>query len=181
MIVGETAKLSVKVLPEKADKYTTLLSSNEMVATINSKGVLTAVGGGTATITVTSKNGVSSSVDVTVDGSKHLMQLKIDYYRDDDNNIGDEWSHTFEVNGELPSNKMVLSAKDKLSFFARFTEEDDNPDVGEVKKTYTVKEGDLTNGFEITMDLKVKENGGKNRGKAARFIITFSFTPVKGE
>lgn len=60
---------------------------------------------------------------------------------------------------------------------AKFTEADDNPDVGEVSKQYTVTREDISNGFTVTMDLYVTENGGRNSGKSAHFIVSFKFTP----
>jgi hypothetical protein len=51
--VGETVQLSAVVSPEKAAKYAVWSSSDETVATIDQTGKVTAVGAGTATITVT--------------------------------------------------------------------------------------------------------------------------------
>lgn len=179
LAIGESVKTTVTILPENADyKIVSWVSSDETVAMINEKGIISAVGDGITTITASLGNGLSSSFDIHVDGSKHLMRLVVTYPRDDDNNIGDEWSYLIEINGERPASTIALSAKDKLNFFARFSEEDDNPDIGEAKKTYTVTENDLINGFEVTMELKVKENGGKNSGKTAHFIVTFTFTPI---
>ena len=177
--IGEKLSPSIVILPENAeDKNITLISSDESVATINEKNEIVACGGGTTTITASSANGVTSSVDISVDGSKYLMRVKVSHPRDDDNNIGDEWSYNIEINGERPTSTMALSPNETINFWAKFTEEDNNPDVGEASKSYTIKEEDLVNGFTITMDLYVKENGGKNSGKAAHFIVTFEFSPV---
>ncbi len=177
--VGEALTPTVSIFPEDADdKAISWVSSDEAVATINEKGNITALSGGTTTITASSANGVSSSVEITVDGTKHLMQVKVTHPRDDDNNIGDEWSYKIEINGERPTSTMVLSPNDILNCWAKFSEDDSNPDVGEASKSYTIKEEDLMNGFTITMDLYVKENGGNNSGKSAHFIVTFDFSPV---
>ena len=55
---GATLQLTATVSPtEAADKTVTWKSSNDNVATVSSNGLVTAVGNGTATITVTTKNG----------------------------------------------------------------------------------------------------------------------------
>jgi hypothetical protein len=51
--VGETVQLSALVTPEKAAQYAVWSSGDETVATIDQTGKVTAVGAGTATITVT--------------------------------------------------------------------------------------------------------------------------------
>ena len=51
----KTTKLAVSVSPSKASKSVTYKSSNSKVASVSSKGVVTAKKKGTATITVTSR------------------------------------------------------------------------------------------------------------------------------
>ena len=64
---GQTITLKTKASPKDAsDKKVTWKSSNKSVATVNEKGVVTAVGKGTATITAT-----------TVDGSKLSCKFSI--------------------------------------------------------------------------------------------------------
>lgn len=179
LAVGESISPEITILPENTDDKTiSWVSSDETVATVNEKGAIVAHSGGTATLTASSSNGVSSSVDVTVDGSKYLMRLVVTHPRDDDNNIGEEWSYDIKINGERATSTIVLSPKEKLNCSAKFTEADKNPDIGEASTSYTVKEEDLLNGFTITMDLYVKENGGQNSGKAAHFIVTYTFSPI---
>ena len=62
-----TLTLKATVKPSNAtDKTLTWSSSNKKVATVNSKGVVTPVGKGTATITVKSENGLKDTCKVTV-------------------------------------------------------------------------------------------------------------------
>jgi hypothetical protein len=67
LYVGDTATLSVAVLPSSASSYNdyTVTSSDESVATANLFGQVTAVGAGRATITVTCGD-VKRSVEVVV-------------------------------------------------------------------------------------------------------------------
>ncbi len=64
----KTTKLAVSVSPSKASKSVTYKSSNSKVASVSSKGVVTAKKKGTATITVTSKvnKKLKTTVKITV-------------------------------------------------------------------------------------------------------------------
>lgn len=67
--VGKTGQLSATVLPNSAtNKSVSWSSNNEAVATVSSKGIVTAKKAGTAVITATAANGKSASCTVTVTG-----------------------------------------------------------------------------------------------------------------
>ncbi len=177
MTLGDIITCSATVLPkEAADKSITWSSSDDSVATINSKGELVAVGGGTVTITATASNGLTDSFEVSVDASKRTMKLTVTRERTDDENIGDEWSFINEINCERTTRSIVISVGDVLQFHSKYTESDNNPDIGEASTTHQVTEEDFNNGFEVKMELYVTENGGPNRGKSAHFVITYKFT-----
>ena len=178
MIVDETLKLSANVIPAEAkDKSVTWTSSNESILMVDEDGKVIAKSGGTAEITVTCKNGVSESTEITVDGSKRLMKLNVTHSRENkDVDIGSEWSFTHEINGERISSEYVVVVGDTLNCYAKYTEEDKNPDIGEATTSYTVTEQDIINGFTVSMDLYVTENGGRNSGDSAHFIVTFTFS-----
>ena len=176
-VLGETASVSVQVLPEDADDTSVAwIVDNDSVVTINQKGEIAAVGEGTATITATAKNGVSQSATVKVDSSRRVMSLTASYSRDDKNNIGNEWSHVFQVNGALAGRQFIVKNGETIEFYAKFTESDGDPDIGEVSKSYKVTDKDFNDGFTVTLDVYVEENGGSNRGKKAHFIVTYRFT-----
>lgn len=177
LAIGETLQIAAVVTPDNADNMElSWASGNDSIVKIDQKGNMVAVSGGTTTVTATASNGVSASADITVNPSRRLMSLQVTHPRDDDINIGDEWSYITEINGERTGREFAVSAGETLAFHAKFTESDDNPDVGEVSKQYTVTEEDLVNGFTVTMDLYVTENGGRYSGKSAHFIVTFTFT-----
>lgn len=178
LVIGETTKVKATVSPTNAeDKSLTWTSSDVSVATVDDGGNIAAVGGGTTTISVSASNGVSASFDVEVDGTKTLMKLNVRHPREDDVNIGSEWSYDIQINGERPSNTIGIAAGEKLSFYAKIVESDDNPDVGTASTTYTVTDEDLANGFEVKMDVYVTENGGRYSGKSAHFVVTYLFSP----
>ena len=64
---GETVQLTADISPGYAtNKKVTWKSDNEAVATVDSTGKVTAVGNGTATITVTTENGKTATIVITV-------------------------------------------------------------------------------------------------------------------
>lgn len=66
--IGESTELKVKIEPENADLQKLIWKSdNEKVATTDENGKVTAVGNGTAEITVTTENGkITASIMITV-------------------------------------------------------------------------------------------------------------------
>lgn len=63
---GDTTTLSYSVLPNNNSDKLTFASDNRRVATVNSNGKIMAVGTGTATITILTSSGVTSTVKVNV-------------------------------------------------------------------------------------------------------------------
>ena len=67
LYVGLTAKLKATISPKKAaEKTVAWESSNPEVATVSKSGLVTAVRGGTCTVTATTENGVKASCKITV-------------------------------------------------------------------------------------------------------------------
>ena len=65
--IGETTSLNPTVIPSTAlDKKLTFTSSNPSVITVDENGVVTGVGKGTATITITSSNGKKKDIVIVV-------------------------------------------------------------------------------------------------------------------
>lgn len=76
---GSTKKLSVTVLPEQAEnKSVSWSSSDETVATVDESGLVTAINGGTTTITAKAQDG--SGVEGTC--LVHVLGLRFDYNKD---------------------------------------------------------------------------------------------------
>ncbi len=177
LALSQSIKIPVVVSPENADnQQVSWDTSDASVISVDQDGTITGIKGGTAVITAKAYNGISSSMEVTVNPSKKLMNLRVNYTRDDDNNIGDEWSYTTEINGENTGRDYVVTAGESIKLRIKIVEEDDNPDVGEAEITYKVTEADLENGFTVPLELYVKENGGRNSGKSAHFNVEYNFT-----
>ena len=111
LVVGEEATLEATVLPETAsNKNVIWSSSNADVATVDANGKVTAVGAGTATITVTTEDGgytdtctVTVTIPVTgVELDKEAIALK----------VGEEATLEATVLPETASNKNVTWSSD---------------------------------------------------------------------
>ena len=176
LFLGESLSLKASVLPKDAkDRTVKWASSDESVAVVNSKGEVIAVSNGIAEITASTSNGVKDTVEISVDGTKRAMKLNVIRKRVDYDNIGSEWAYLNEINGERTRRIIMISIGDTLQLHSKYTEFDDMPDIGEAYATHTVTEDDFKNGFDVTMDVYVTENGGRNSGKSAHFVVTYKF------
>lgn len=179
--LGESYKINVSFTPENTeDKAISWESSNENVAVVTEDGFVKTIGSGEVIITATTTNGISDSCAITVDGTHKTFELSISRVRDDDNNIGDEWLFTNTINGETAiKGDYSIAVGDTLTFYSKYTEDDTKPDIGESTYTYTVTEDDFNNGFEVSYEVNVKENGGQNSGEVALFVVTYTFQLIR--
>ena len=102
MTVGDTLELTTVILPT-TDSVTTWTSNNLSVATVNSSGVVTAVGAGITTITATTADGQEAESEILVVGDgdgipgdvngdgvvDFLDVLLLIYYLDNNGNISE--------------------------------------------------------------------------------------------
>lgn len=177
LAVGESYKLTVNATPENASiKKIRWSSSDDNVISVDESGRVSAIGGGTATITAEISPEIKATCELTVDNALRIMLVSVKHPRDDDINIGHEWSYTNTINSEPVSSSISLRVGDTINVYSKYTESDDNPDIGEAAASHYVTAEDLQNGFDISMDLYVTENGGRNSGQSAHFIVTYTFT-----
>lgn len=108
-----------------------------------------------------------------------VLQVSADAKCSDTNHVGEKWKQEYKVNGQkVTDNKTVtLKAGDEITVYAKITEEDSNPDMGEASKTYVVTRDDLSKGFKVTFNVAVEENGGRYKGSKATWRVTFAFKP----
>ncbi len=82
--IGESVNLTASVTPANAsDKTITWTSSNTEIATVDETGKVTGVELGKATITATTKNGISASCEVTVNLRTPTEPETVDLWKDD--------------------------------------------------------------------------------------------------
>ncbi|MBR4623070.1 MAG: Ig domain-containing protein [Clostridia bacterium] len=179
--IGDTITLSAVISPSNADDLTLSWSSSDTkVLAVNQQGEVTAVGSGTASITVSAHNGTSDEIKLTVADSSKKMKITISYKMTENNHVGSKWSHVITVNGEYGNKDIInVSYGDTLTLYAEFTEDDKWPDVGDNEIKHTVTADELKTGFSETMEVGVMENGGRYSGHYAYYTITFTFKPVK--
>ncbi len=104
--VGDKLELEASVLPATADDQgVSWESSNEEVATVNSDGVVTGIGGGVAMISVTSDDGnYKDYCMVTVEELITSITLNRTWYR---LGLGKTYTLTAKINGEKATNKQL--------------------------------------------------------------------------
>lgn len=175
--LGESTVLFAGFSPANTEDQTlTWSSDNTDVILVGDSGNLTAVAGGVAVVTATTVNGVSDSCVVTVDGSRRNLNLTISHTREDDNDIGSDWYYHDTINDEVVINGTYpVAVGDVLIFSSCYTEDDDNPDVGRNSVTHAVTENDFNDGFVVTYDVYVTENGGRYSGRSAHFVVEYTF------
>lgn len=179
LVIGQETSVRIDAPSDYGE--ITWQSDNASVLIVDRKGNVKAVGGGNATITATASNGAEGSIELTVDGKKRLMRLSTKPVRDNsDVNIGNEWSYEFKINDAdvYWTREYIVSIGDTLRFYAKCTESDDKPDVGDAQGKRTISQQDFDEGFTAHLDVKVKENAGRNAGKVAKFTMQFIFKPI---
>ena len=103
---GQAETLTATILPQEATfKTVSWTSSNNAVATVNSSGVVTAHGGGKATITATSSNGLTATCHVTVVVS--VQSVTLSPAGDLELNVGSSASLTASVSPSDATDKTV--------------------------------------------------------------------------
>ena len=75
--VGETEQINVNFASNVDDRSLYYYSNNKSVATVSEDGVITAKGAGTATITVKTINGITTTMKVTVTESRPITSLTV--------------------------------------------------------------------------------------------------------
>lgn len=154
---GEKIKLKTKILPEDAvDKTLKFSSNNTSVASISSDGYIMGLSSGTAKITVTASNGVSSSININV------------YSPVTDIMLGTQ-NCTIQVDGNYKINAIVLpedannkkiNYKSENEEIARVDDEGNLTGISEGKTNIIVtsEDGNITKKVEVTVIRKL-ENG----------------------
>lgn len=97
--VNETVTLEAAVLPADAfDTSVIWTSSNDEVATVDEEGKVTAVAEGDATITATTINGLTATVEITVTVKSGIADVAVD--------VRDGATEVYDINGRPVSNDL---------------------------------------------------------------------------
>lgn len=176
-----TMNLSAEILPvDAADKSIVWESSDESVATVSKKGVVTAVATGNVTITATSKNGVQGKYDIFVAPSPQKFRVTASISMRSNDHVGNRWSTGFEFNGEPIKSGSTVSIMPGDSFTAYGWAEDgdSNPEYGDYGEKLTLTAEMCQSGFTIEGEADVYENGGRYSGNCATWYVKMVFKPV---
>lgn len=173
--------LSAEILPVDAvDKSIVWESSDESVATVSKKGVVTAVYAGTATITATSANGVQGHFEIVVEPSPQQFRVTASISMRSNDHVGNRWSSGFEFNGEAIRSGSTVAIMPGDSFTACGWAEDgdSNPDYGDYGERLTLTDEMCKSGFTIEGEADVYENSGRYSGNCATWYVKMTFTPI---
>lgn len=173
--------LSAEILPlDAADKTIIWESSDESVATVSGKGVVTAQFAGSATITATSANGVQCHYEVVVEPSPQKFRVSASISMKSNNHVGNKWTTGFEFNGEaIRSGETVSIMPNEIFNVCGWAQDNDSkPDYGAYRERLTLTGEMCTSGFTIEGEADVIENGGRYSGNSAIWRVKIVFTPI---
>ncbi len=176
-----TMNLSAEILPlDAVDKSIIWESSDESVATVSNRGVVTAVYAGSATITATSTNGVQGYYEITVEPSPQKFRMTASISMQSNDHVGNRWSTGFEFNGEAIRSGSTVSIMpgDSFSAYGWAEDGDSNPDYGCYGENLTLTDEMCKSGFTIEGEADVCENGGRYSGNYAIWYVKITFTPI---
>lgn len=179
---GDSFTINVSVWPENATNQKVVFSSSDTsVVKVSDKGVVTAVDVGTAIITATSSDGPSQTMEVIVSPSPQKFKITWSASLISSNHVGSNWKKYFSVNDEPFSSGSTITIDPESTFTIDLTiiEDDDRPDEGGYYEILSYSEELWKNGYAVSKEIFVTENGGKYSGNSATWKIKISITPVK--
>ncbi len=180
-VKGDKFTILVAFSPENAtDKSLSFSSSNESVAKVSNRGVVTATGAGTATITIESPDGPKKTLSVTVSQSPQKFKITWSASLTSNDHVGSSWSKGFFVNGEKFGSGSTFVLDPETSFTVEFIaqEADTRPDVGSYYERINYSDDLCENGYSVSDTVLVYENGGRYSGNCATWSFKMKISPV---
>lgn len=174
ILVGKTGMIQTTIEPETAkNKKIVWSSSDASVATVSSNGTVKGISSGTAIITATAVNGVTSEYKVTVKQGPVTFSITAKAKLIERNHVGSRWTKEFSINGKDFSSSTTFTAEvgETVRFSCFITENDSNPDTGSYFERITITDDILKNGYTIDENVYVRENGGRYAGNVAEWSI----------
>ena len=182
LYIGDQVNVLATIYPENATDQTLLFTSkNEGIAKVSDRGVITAVGVGTTDITVSTHDGISKSISVTITPAPQKFRITYSSYLISSNHVGSNWSRSFYVDHEDFYSGSTLVLDPDSSFVVSYVieENDKYPDTGSYYKKFDYSEDLCMNGYSETTTILVEENSGRYSGYTAQWSVTINITPIK--
>ncbi|MEG0826444.1 MAG: Ig-like domain-containing protein, partial [Bacilli bacterium] len=152
---GKTKNLTVAYLPSNAsNKNFSWISSNETIATISNKGVITGKKEGTVTITVSSSNGKKDSINVNVKKAKEPEGVIAKVYINVEN-VSLQKGQTKKLRATI----LPLNAKQEVTWIsdnANVVSVDSNGTITAINPGKTIVAAIATNGMIARTKVKVQ-------------------------
>ena len=161
--VGRSRPINYTVTPYGVDLSKLIwTSSDESIATVDKKGVVTGHKAGHVAITVTAPGGISDSVEFDViNRQNYNMTVQPTYSGLTDL---DNWEKYYLVNGEiLDEDTCKVTMGDELTFTAVFKKPGDDSVIYENSVTRTVSSESVSSGMDIYVYVNVTEDNGKGK------------------
>ncbi len=174
VLVGQSEMIQATIEPETAkNKKITWSSSDTSVATVSSNGTVKGISSGTAVITATAVNGVTSEYKITVKQGPATFSITAKATLIERNHVGSRWTKEFSIGDKDFSGSTTFTAEvgETVRFSCFITENDSNPDIGSYFERITITEDILKNGYTINENVYVRENGGRYAGNVAEWSL----------
>lgn len=178
---NDSMTLTPAIRPENAtEKTLTWYSSDETVATVSGKGVVTAVSPGTAQITAEAVNGIAGTYDVVVDVSPQKFRVSASISMKSNDHVGNRWTSGFECNDEALRSGSRVSIKpgETVTICGWAQDNDSRPDYGSYREQFTLTDEMCQSGFTVEGEANVFENSGRYSGNCAVWYVKITFTPI---
>ena len=180
-VKGNTFTILSAIFPENAtNKGLAFSSSDTSIVQVSDKGVVTAVGVGTAAITAVSPDGPTGTLKVTVFPAPQKFRITWSAQMISNDHVGYNWRTYFEVNDEpcYYGSIVTVDPGSQFSICLTVEENDSKPDTAYHYKLLNYSEELCQKGYTVSETLYVRENAGRYSGHCAEWQITIAVTPI---
>lgn len=174
----ELTNLRVQVIQGGMSRYTG--SSKTTVGIGFAPRNVSAPAASKSTNASSSKSNLVQAQTAAAKRTSRRMRVSINAYCYDNDSVGSDWYEEFTVNGRSIWNggEVEVKPNQSIKVGAVVTEDDSRPDVGRGSYTYKVDDAGFQNGFDLYLEIQVRENNGKYKGNSAWWRVNYSFRPI---